>query len=172
AQMDRESMTEIITRQAKQLLAHVPLHLLAGDALAALVRNGKHQDWMRLLAESLRDFIVTHSDVVKEKVKEESHFLIPGFVDNMIAARITKGVTAYLDDFASDQQHAQRLQITQKLLQLAERWRTDSQWKDDFTGLKTTLLADRRLAEFSAMAWDYLQEKMRTDLADPDAAVG
>lgn len=54
--------------------------------------------------------------MVRERVKKESFTLIPSFVDDKIAEKITSGLSKYFEEVEQDTNHALRKEITQKLL--------------------------------------------------------
>ncbi len=91
AKLDDADITAIINKQAAALIKKIPTNKLVGEGLTKVVQSNMHQDWISTLTTYLRDFLEQNRELVKEKVKDESHFLIPGFVDSMIAEKITNG---------------------------------------------------------------------------------
>ena len=172
AALDDTEMQRIITKQATGLLDRVKLHVLAGDLLQGIVRQGIHEEWITLLAQSAAQFIEDNADTVKQKVKEESHFLVPGFVDNIIAAKITKGAATYLRDLAIQNDHSQRARIADKLLDWAARMKTDTAWAGKFQYLKDNLLSGMQVEGYAEMLWLYLKKQMLADLSEPSSSMG
>lgn len=162
----------IIQKQAVELIGKIPVNRLAGDGLEKALHENLHQEWLTIIATNLRDFLDENRDLVKEKVKEESHFLIPGFVDNMIAEKITNAGIRYMTELATDKDHRIRQQITGKLLKIAADMKAGGEWSVRFNNLKDQLLSRQHLEEYSGLLWNYLKARIEKDLVDPTSAIG
>ena len=168
---DREIVT-LIQKQAGGLIDKIPLNKLAGEGLEKLINENMHQDWFTLLALRLRDFLDENRDAIKQKVKEESYFLIPGFVDNMIASKITNAGLQYLSDFVTNKEHPARRQIAGKLRMIASDIREGGEWSHKLNSLKDQLLSPQHLTEYSGMLWQYIKKQIEHDLKQPGSAIG
>ncbi len=164
-------MTKIIQTQAMALVDRMPVHKVAGDGLAKIVVENMHQDWITTLTGYLGDFLSENRDLVKHKVKNESHFLIPGFVDSMIAEKITNGGIRYMKEISADLNHPVRAQIGIKLADIARDIQEGGAWADRLDHLKNELLSPNHLADYSATAWQYIRKKITEDLNLPDSGI-
>jgi uncharacterized membrane-anchored protein YjiN (DUF445 family) len=171
AQLNDSHMERLIARQAEGLLDKIPFNTLVGSALESIVQQGLHEEWIQLLAKSIADFIEENANMVKDKVKSESHFLIPGFVDNIIAAKITKGAISYFRDLEAKEAHPQREQITRKLLDIAADMKINPKWAMDFESLKEQLLSENKMQTYAGMLWKYLKDQINNDLAAPESGI-
>lgn len=162
-------MATIIREQAQSLMAQLPTGKIAGNALDALLDQGMHEEWLSHLAERAAQYIADNHQFIKEKVSAESYKLIPGFIDDMIAAKITRGLQNYLLDLAADHQHPQRLAINQKLRQWAVDMKTEQEWADRLASLKSYLLPDDKLQLYSEKIWLYLKAYLQKSLSDSNS---
>lgn len=169
--LDDADITRIIQTQASALVDRLPIHKVAGDGLAKIVQEDMHQDWITTLTGYLGDFLSENRDLVKHKVKQESHFLIPGFVDNLIAEKITNGGIRYMKEISRDPDHAVRKQIGKKLADIAKDIQEGGAWASRLDHLKNELLSPEHLHEYSSTAWQYIRKKIAEDLNAPDSGI-
>lgn len=169
--LDDNDITNIIHTQAMALVDKMPVHKVAGDALAKIVKEDMHQDWITTLTGYLGDFLQENRDLVKHKVKQESHFLIPGFVDNLIAEKITNGGIRYMKEITHDMGHPVRKQIGKKLGDIAKDIQGGGEWATRLENLKNELLSPEHLKDYSSTVWLYIRKKITEDLNSPDSGI-
>src|SRR6185295_15296528 len=149
AKLDDVVMVDIIQKQAIGLVDKIPVNKLVADGLEKVIDENMHQDWFTTIAFHLRDFLDENRDMVKQKVKEESFFLIPGFVDNMIAEKITNAGIKYMTDFAENRDHPARKQITGKIRNIVSDIKAGGDWAVKLNTLKNQLLSPQHVQEYS-----------------------
>ncbi len=169
--LDDADITRIIYTQVTGLIAKIPVHKLAGEGLGKIVQENMHQDWITTITAYLGDFLAENKELVQQQVKQESHFLIPGFVDKAIAEKITNGGIRYLKQIESDPEHAVRKKITIKLGEIAADIQQGGEWATRLENLKSELLSPRHLEEYSGAAWQYIRKKINDDLNDPASGI-
>lgn len=170
-QLNDKEMELLIARKADELLQVISLNKLAGSTLENIVHHGLHEEWIQLLAKSIGDFIEENADLVKDKVKSGSHFLVPGFVNNIIAAKITKGTITYFHDLATEKDHPQRKQITGKLIDIAADMKVNPKWALNLQSLKDQLFPVRKMEAYAGMLWQYLKDRINKDLSMPGSGI-
>jgi uncharacterized membrane-anchored protein YjiN (DUF445 family) len=115
-------------------------------------------------------FIRQNENIVRERVKKESFFFIPSFVDNKLAAKITSGLADYLAEIAADEDHRLRKELAEQLYVFAERLRTDEALAEEFNRLSTHLLSPEKLEEYAASAWQSLKATLHRELGSERSA--
>ncbi len=168
--MDNATVARFLARKGRGLLDEFKLNTIAASALQYFLDKGGHQQLITLLAGKLKAFIQENEDVVRERVKKESYFFIPSFVDNKLAAKITSGLSGYLDEIANDKNHRLRADLTTQLYAFVESLRTDEEWAAQFRSLSSHLLAPEKLEEYAASAWQSLKETMHRELSNERSA--
>ncbi|MDZ4808499.1 MAG: DUF445 domain-containing protein [Bacteroidota bacterium] len=169
--LNDEEMTRIISAEAVGLVEKIPVHKIVGNGLQKILVDDVHQDWLTTIAANLGDFLEKNRDMVKQKVKDESHFLIPGFVDNMIAEKITNGGIRYMEEIAADIKHPVRKNLSIKLQEIATDMQQGGEWAEKITHLKNELLSPRHLQDYSKMLWQYIKKQIETDLDKKDSGI-
>ncbi|MES1214117.1 MAG: DUF445 family protein [Bacteroidota bacterium] len=170
--LNDNDITNIIQKQAATLIDKIPVNKLVGEGLEKVIDENMHQDWFTTIALHLRDFLDENRDMVKQKVKEESHFLIPGFVDNMIAEKITNAGIKYMTEFAENKNHRARKQITGKIKLIAGDIKEGGEWSVKLNALKNQLLSPAHLQDYSGVLWQYIKKQIEKDLEQPQSAIG
>jgi uncharacterized membrane-anchored protein YjiN (DUF445 family) len=169
--LDDADISRIIYTQVSGLMAKIPVNKLAGEGLAKIVKENMHQDWITTITAYLGEFLEENRELVAQQVKQESHFLIPGFVDKAIAAKITNGGIRYLKQIETDPDHAVRRKITVKLAEIATDIQQEGEWATRLEHIKNELLSPAHLQEYSATAWQYIRKKITEDLNDPASGI-
>jgi uncharacterized membrane-anchored protein YjiN (DUF445 family) len=172
SKLNDNDIVNIIKKQATGLIDKIPVHKLVADGLEKVINENMHQDWFTTIALHLRDFLDENREMVKQKVKEESYFLIPGFVDNMIAEKITNAGIQYMTGFAENKNHPARRQITEKLRVIAKDIKEGGNWSVKLNTLKNQLLSPQHLQDYSGMLWQYIKKQIEQDIEQPQSSIG
>lgn len=162
---------KIISEQASALINKIPLNKVASDAIAKIIDENVQQDWITTLAGYLKDFLSENRLLVQKKVREESHFLIPGFVDDIIAEKITNGGIRYMNEIVSNLNHPARTQITGKLKDIAADIKNGGKWTERLDSLKNNLLSPDQVSQYSTMLWQYLKKQIQDDISKPESGI-
>src|SRR5207245_10900518 len=95
-----------------------------GKTLALVLADDRHQallnEAVRLAAEAVRD----NRDVIRDKVRAESPWWVPGVVDDQIFQRILGTVESLLRDIGADPYHPLRAAFDTALRQFVDRLQT------------------------------------------------
>jgi len=127
---------------------------------------------LNFVAGRLRNYIINNEALVRERVKKESHFLIPGFVDNIIATKITTGLAKYLSEIENDPDHKIRKELNQQLETLINDIRTSSKWRHELEQIKDSLLEGDKIQQYAFSVWKRLQAGIINDLESRQSAIG
>ena len=171
AKTNDESVTALIAREGKSLIGQIKLNLVVANALCYFIEHGEHEKPVTLLAGKIKEYIRENEDMVREKVKEESFFFIPKFVDNKLASKIANGLIRYFDEIEKDPGHKIRTEISAQLFLFAKQLRTESQWEEEFQRLKDSLLSAEQFHKYALAIWSSLKKTIRGELADKDSAL-
>lgn len=168
--MDDEAVTKFLARRGRSLMEELKLNAVAASALQYFLDTGGHQQIITILAGRLQSFILENEDLVRQRVKKESYFFIPSFIDNKVATKITSSLASYLDEIVQDKDHRLRGELTTQLYAFAERLRTDEQLAAEFRSLSVHLLAPEKLEEYARSAWHSLKSTLQRELSSERSA--
>lgn len=169
--MDDEAVAAFLARQGSTLLQEVDVSRLVSSGVRYAVEHNEQEAVITMLADKMRTFIVEQEGLVRDKVKKESYFFVPGFVNNKLAEKITSGLAKYFREIAEDPQHRIRQEISRELLKWADELTTDPAWKEKFQSLKSAFLPEDKLAEYALAAWSKLKITLLEELSQPDSSM-
>ncbi|MFT4062841.1 MAG: DUF445 domain-containing protein [Edaphocola sp.] len=170
--IDNRLAVNFLGKKAAQLLQTLPLHEFTASALTYMVKQKEQDKLVTLLAARIKAYITANEQMVQDKVKEESYFFVPKFVNNKLADKISSGLVKYFDEIEHDPNHKIRAELTQQLNNLATEMRTGEKWRENFASIKTNLLREANLERYMADLWQSLRETLMAELNDGDTALG
>jgi uncharacterized membrane-anchored protein YjiN (DUF445 family) len=125
-----------------------------GKTLALVLADDRHQvllnEAVRLAAEAVRD----NRDVIRDKVRAESPWWVPGVVDDQIFQRIIGTVESLLRDIGADPYHPLRAAFDTALRDFVDRLQHAPDVIAKAEAVKEEWLADPSLADLSTRLWE------------------
>ncbi len=169
--MDDRAVTRFVARKGSELLGELKIPAIVANALEYFLRRGEHQPVITLLAGKVAQYIGESEAMVRQRVKKESFFFIPGFVNNKVADKITAGLVTYFEEIESDKAHRVRDEISVQLEAFVARLRTEPDWDARFDSLRAGLLSPEKLQEYAAAAWASLKTTLLAELSAERSAL-
>ncbi|MCH5597419.1 DUF445 domain-containing protein [Niabella ginsengisoli] len=162
---DDKAVTSFIANKSKELLKEIKLNEVLASGLDIIVERGDQVRILNYIVLKLRGYIMENEAMVRQRVKKESHILIPGFVDNMIASKITNGLAKYLLEIEDDPNHKIRKELNEQLEQFINDIRSSPKWQQELQEVKQMLLDGNRIEQYAAAVWKHLQLSIINDLS-------
>lgn len=165
---DRAVVGRLRTMQVAPLLAR---------GFELLTVGGRHQglldDALRLAAR----FVEENEEVIRERIKAESPWWVPGMVENKLHDRIVTGVEKTLSDVAADPDHPLRHRYDEAVQRFVESLRSSPEVIARAEQLKLELLEHPSVSDFSREVWvdvkgritRYAEQVAADEQAEPDA---
>ncbi|MGC4129439.1 MAG: DUF445 domain-containing protein [Bergeyella sp.] len=169
--LDDESVVRFISRKAGEMTSELNISQIVGSGLEYVVEKNEHQKLITNLSKQIKEYVLQNHEMVRERVKKESFTLIPKFVDDAIADKITKGLSNYFEEVEQDENHSLRSEITQKLELFASELKTENRWKEDFQNLKNNFLQEEKLNSYASDIWDSIKKTITEELSKEDSPV-
>ncbi|ANH81941.1 hypothetical protein A8C56_14045 [Niabella ginsenosidivorans] len=168
---DEAMVVSFITKKSGALLKDIQFNEIAANGLTLIIDRGDHARLLGFLVNKVKNYVIDNEALVKQKVKQESHFLIPGFVNNYIASKLTAGIAKYLDEIEKDPDHKIRRDIHKQLLNFATALKTSSQWQKELQELKDQLLSEEKLKDYATSIWKSAQTSIVRDLSSGNSVL-
>ncbi|MCU0635525.1 MAG: DUF445 domain-containing protein [Gemmatimonadaceae bacterium] len=144
ALVDRGIVSRLRRTQAAPLVARL---------LDVITADGRHQalldDALRLAAR----FIAENEDAIRERIKAESPWWVPGFAEDRLHEKIVAGVERTMAAVAADPEHPLRARYDDAVKRFVESLRSSPTTIARAEQLKLDVLDHPRVAEFSASIW-------------------
>lgn len=169
--LDDKQVAGFMAKKGSELLASLPLHQLAGNGLQYFLKQKEHEKLLTLIAGKIKGYIGLNEALIESKVKKESYFFIPGFVDHKLAEKITHGLIRYFEEIENNPEHQVRKDIEIQLLQFANDLKTLPKWKDALKTLSADLLGQQQIEQYANDIWASLKQTLIAELAAPDSTL-
>jgi uncharacterized membrane-anchored protein YjiN (DUF445 family) len=169
--LDDTFIAALIERKGKELVHTIALTPLLSKGIEFAMEKGLHEEFITFLAGKLQNYMSDNQELIKERVKAESSILIPGFVDNMIAKKLTNGITKFFAEIENNKYHQIRKDIVRQLNQLSEDLKTNQKWEQDFNRLKNDLIQNNNLTEFAHNIWSNIKVTLLKDLEKENSGI-
>ena len=163
---DDATVSAFIAKKGEALLDNIELNKTLASVLQYVVDKNEHEKLLTYFLSKAKYYVAENEDMIRQRVKKESGILIPGFVDNMIANRITVGIANYLHEIEQDPHHAIRNELTQQLNKFIQQLREENKWKAELDKLKEGLLSPQNIQQYAADIWTNIKSILLNELSD------
>lgn len=169
--LDDTTVVTFIGKKAKEMTDEVKINKIVGSGLEYVLNKDDHQKLITSLSRQIKDYVLQNQQMVKERVKTESFFLIPKFVDDGIAEKITKGLSKYFEEVEFNENHPLRTEITHKLYEFSQEMQTHENWEIQFQGIKNDFLQGEKIRQYSRDIWTSLKKSLSAELEAEGSAL-
>lgn len=169
--LDDEAVPQFIARKGNELIGSVKLHLIAANALQYLLDRGEHEKLITTLAATIKTYVSNNEMMVQERVKKESYFFIPKFIDNKLAGKITHALMRYFEEIETDRAHKIRQDISEQAYRFVADLRTLPRWEEELQQLRGGLLSEERIETYAQDVWQSLKQTLLGELGSEDSAL-
>ncbi len=169
--LDDQEVINFIGRKAKEMSDDLKINKIIGNGLEYILDKKDHQRFITNLSKQIKEYVLNNQEMVKKRVKSESYFLIPKFVDNNIAEKITNGLSKYFEEVELDENHSLRKEITQKLYEFSTEIKTEEKWVEEFRTIKDDFLKEEKITQYSTDIWDSIKRSLSKELEEEHSAL-
>lgn len=172
-----DDVRTLVERGVVARLRRVPAAPLLARVLELVTAGGRHH---ALLDDALRlgaRLLAENETLIRDRIKEESPWWVPGKVEARLGDRIVSGVERTLTAVAADPAHPLRQRYDEAVARFTVALREDPAMGDRAEELKQELLGHPAVGEFARTVWADARERLAayadrladaTD-GDPDA---
>ena len=169
--LDDTAVIAFVGKKATEMADDLKVNQIIGNGLEYILDKEDHQRLITNLSKQIKEYVLHNQDMVKSRVKSESFFLVPKFVDDGIADKITKGLSKYFEEVELDQNHSLRNEITQKLYSFSNEIKTDPKWVEEFRDIKNDFLKQDKIQQYSADIWNSIKKSLSAELEEEQSAL-
>ena len=169
--LHEQRVRRFLSRVSSKQLANISLAPLLGNTLEWLIRGQRHQE---ILTQVLRYAIVLvhdNRDAIRSRVKQESPWWVPGFVDDRVLQKMLERIEHQLFEMALDQDHALRQKFNDWVQNLAQDLKHSSEHRRLGEKFKRQLLENDELQDYLYGLWRELATGIEKDIEKPDSAI-
>ena len=169
--LDDTAVVNFISKKAKEMSNDLKINQIVGNGLDYILERNDHQRLVTNLSKQIKTYIAQNQTIVRERVKKESFALIPKFVDDAIADKITSGLSNFFEEVEADENHSIRKEITQKLLAFADELKENEKWEEEFKSIRENFLKEEKLQQYSKDIWKSIKNSLSKELENEDSAL-
>ncbi len=162
--LDDDFVSTMIYKKGKSVVQDIDLNGILANAVKYFIDKSEHERLITFALGKIKMYVQENEDVVRARVKKESSILIPGFVDNLIANKLIKGINTYIDEIETDKKHPIRKELEQQLYLFEADLRSSEKWKNELDNLRNDLLANEKLDNYSKDIWAKIKASALEDL--------
>ena len=158
--LEDEMVLKVIHAKAEEMIAELKMNTIVGNGLDYALQKNMHQKLITTLAKEIKNYIFNHQEVIQERVQKESFSIIPKFVDDAIAEKITRGLTQYFEEVEQNAYHDLRREITHQLQTFIAEVKTNEKWQMEFEKAKKEILKSDTIALYTKDIWQSLKRTL------------
>lgn len=168
---DDDYVANVISRKGKSLLDNIDISAMLAQLLQYFREKNEQEKIIDKLLQKIKEYVHNNEDTVRERVRKESHILIPGFVDNIIANKIISGANKYINEIQNDKQHRLRLELERNLISFEEDLRSGKKWNEQIEKIKTEFLSGSKVDGYAKDIWLNIKNTILTDLHSDNSGI-
>ena len=165
--MRDEDVQSALDGVVRRRLEATPLAPLAGRALQAATREGRHDELVDAALVGLARYLDEHREELHRRFEGQAPWWLPGAVEDRIFTRLLDGARAVLDEMVHDRGHDLRRLLDERIAQLAEELQTSPALRARGEQLAHDLLTQPELRVWVAGIWAEAKAGLRAQAADP-----
>jgi len=169
--LEDESVVKFIGNKAKEMTEDFKINQVLGNGIEYILQKNDHQKLITNLSKQIKNYVLENHEMVRERVKSESYTLIPSFVDDKIAEKITSGLSKYFEEVEENETHTLRKEITKKLFDFSEELKQNPKYEEELNTMKSDFLSEEKVQQYSKDIWISLKKTLSGELLQEDSAL-
>lgn len=169
--LDNTELRHFLRENLNLTLREVRITPFVGRLLDLMTSGHHHQELVDVLVKTARSQLAVNKIRLRDRIKEESPWWIPQFVDQEIYDKIVNEIEELLDNVGSDGDHAARRKFNEGVERFVERMRNDPQVIERGEAIKEQILDNPAVQKYFFEVWTHLSEYLSREAEDPDSRV-
>lgn len=169
--LDDEAVINFISKKAQEMTNDLKVNSILGNGLDYILEKNDHQRLVTGLSKQIKTYVLNNQEMVRDRVKKESFALVPKFVDDKIADKITQGLSKYFDEIETNLEHPLREEITRKLFNFSKDLKDNEKWEKELSTIKDSFLKEEKILIYAKDIWESIKKSLMKELNDEDSAL-
>lgn len=162
-----EDVYDTLSQELERVVGALPLAWLAGRSLRMATAGGRYADVFEAAVSALDRFLDENRDVLRQRFRQETPGWVPELVDDALFDRLLRRMRRQLHEMASDPGHQYRGELETWLGDVIERLENSPELAARAEEMKSNLMSQVELREWSSAVWTELKALLRAQAADP-----
>jgi uncharacterized membrane-anchored protein YjiN (DUF445 family) len=160
-----EDVYAFLDRTVIEPLKTRPIAPVLADGLTLLTLNDRHQQLLDRVVQGLWRFVTENDDLIRQRIREESPWWVPRFVDERMHDRIIEGIGRTLLGVQADPDHPLRRQVDDLLIEWIGQLRDSPEAIARAEALKQQVLDDPTSERLTQSLWRELKQVLDRQVA-------
>lgn len=176
--LDQSDVRQWIAGLAQRLLRQVDVATLGGQALAALTRDGHHQQWLDGLLQQMARWAEQPqvqeqlTDRIARELKELKYVGLDQMAARLATRKLVAALTHTLSDVAADPEHELRRRFDDWMADAIGRLQTDADWQQRVAVWRDAWLDQPQWNQPIEAWWHEVVNRLCEEAARPDTDLG
>lgn len=166
-----EDVNHFIEKNITSRIRAIEIAPLAGNILTTLTADNKHQELFDAALRMAAELLDSNRQYIREKIREESPWYVPEFVDNKVYEKIITKAEQTLMEVNANPQHELRRKFHIATQEFIEKLRTSPEYKERGEQLKEELLNHPIVRQYFSRVWTDIKNRILEDVNNPDSAI-
>lgn len=168
--LPQDDVRELIRRSAAERIRATRLAPLLGNALELVTTDNRHQELLDEAIGLIQRAVQDNRDVIREKIRDESPWWLPGVVDEVIYQKLLVALEHLGEEVRADPGHPLRRRFDAALAGFIDRLKHSPELNARAEALKQQVLDHALMEELAASLWDAARRAALRYRANPDGA--
>ena len=169
--LENDAVVKFIGNKAKEMSDDLKINQIIGNGIEYILQKNDHQKLITHLSSQIKNYVLENHKMVSDRVKKESYRLIPSFVDEKIAEKITSGLSSYFEEVENDPNHSLRKEITLKILDFSKDLKENPKYEAEFNALKDDFLQPEKVQQYAQDIWNSLKKTLIEELSSEESSL-
>ncbi len=169
--LENDAVVKFIGDKAKEMSNDLKISQILGNGIDYILQKKDHQKIITNLSSQIKNYVLENQKMVSDRVKKESYRLIPSFVDEKIAEKITTGLSSYFEEVENDPNHSLRKEITLKILDFSKDLKENPKYETEFNALKDDFLQPEKVQQYAQDIWNSLKKTLIEELSSEESSL-
>ena len=148
----------LLERTVIEPLKRRPIAPVLANGLALLTVNDRHQQLLDRLVVGVARLVTENDALIRERIREESPWWVPSFVDERLHDRIVDGIGRTLEGVSADPDHPLRRQLDELLVNWIEQLRESPEVMARAEAIKQQVLDHPTSEQLTESLWRELKK--------------
>jgi uncharacterized membrane-anchored protein YjiN (DUF445 family) len=169
-----EKAREFVRETLRSNVRDTPIAPVLGRTLSVVVASNKHQELVNRATQLAAQAVQDNRELIRDKVRAESPWWVPGAVDDKIYQKIFGGIDRFLKEIATQPDHKVRQAIDKAVMEFIWNLERSPETIIRMEQLKNEWLDDPALTQLSGRIWEgakkaVLKQAMAAEGPEPAA---
>lgn len=166
-----EDVNHFIETNITSRIRAIEIAPLAGNILTTLTADNKHQELFDAALRMAAEILDNNRQYIRDKIREESPWYVPEFVDNKVYEKIITKAEQTLMEVNADPHHELRRKFHVATQEFIEKLRTSPEYKERGEQLKEELLNHPIVRQYFDRVWTDIKNRIIDDVNDPNSSI-